>query len=49
MPIYSSTYKSYLLSKRKSEEDLRKLNKDYQKKNNKKVQNISHKLYRGKH
>ena len=49
MPIYSNTYKSYLQSKRKSEEDLRKNNKDYQKKNNKKVQNISHKLYRTKH
>ena len=49
MPIYSSTYKSYLLSKRKSEEELKKLNSDYQKKNNKKVQNMSHKLYRTKH
>ncbi len=49
MPINSKTYKSYLLSKRKSEEDLKKLNKDYQKKNNKEAQNISHKLYRAKH
>ena len=47
MPIYASTYKVYLNSKRKSEEELNKVTN--QKNKLKNIPKNSHKTYRNKH